>query len=278
VLSQILLQAVNGTSPQNSSLFQQYLTGQLWELDIIMILPFVYVAWTKFIRQGFTLSFVVEEGETVREIFGVWFIPLKYADQWYNVGRRHSKEKRTVFIDTHKVVYCDRFNKRHLIIPINNAFAYHPFADSIILPSNSKELVDKIKGSFGDRLRGRVKYDPELNADVVEHKYRTDMEYNLYPVKIDLITTIKFDAIKLFKYFFGTAMLQRTEEARRSKQQISTTLILGLVGVGVLIGIIVGLDVVPFYNSAHAVVTTTTTTSTISSTISSAISSTGPLG
>lgn len=223
-----------------------------------MIAPFAWVAWTKFVRQGFTLSFVVEEGETVREIFGVWFIPLKWADQWYNVGRKRSKEKRTIFIDTHKIVYVDRFNKRHLVIPVNNAFAYHPYADSIILPANTKDTIEKVKAGLMDKLRGKAKYDPETHGTVIEVPHRTDTEYQLYPVKVDLLNTIKFDSIKLFKYFFGTAMLQRVEEARRNKQQISTMLIVGLIGVGGLIGFIVADNILPL-TASHITTTVTTT-------------------
>jgi hypothetical protein len=249
------------------SLEQQYLTGQLWQLNLIMILPFVYIAWTKFLRNGFTLSFVIEEGESLREIKSKWFVGLDKEGQHMNIrfgNRTRDRTQRTIFIDGNKVVYTDRFNKRHLIYPVNNAFAFHPFADEILIPSTDiTKVSDTIKSKAGGFLGlGKIVGDTELEStDTVTR--------HIHPTKIKLISLIKFDSIKLFKYFFGSAMEIRVNQANRAKKVGKEPYILGaIIGALIIFALVsaqpqsFGLEhIATTINNATNQITTTSTTS-----------------
>ena len=261
-----------------------YLTGQLWDVDIIILLPFLWIAWTKFFRNGFILHYLIEEGENLREIGTKWFVPLHMEGQHINVkvGGRGIRRgtKATLFIDGGKTIYTDRFNKRHLAFPLNNTFAFHPFADEILLPANAKEVISKVPSSIWSKIKHKSTYDTE-NGNVTEETHRTDTEYHISPVKINLVSLIKFDAIKLFKYFFGEAMVLRVEQARnKNKTDRSTQILYIAIGAILVFGLVnadpqlFGLQHTPVI--ATPPVSTTTTTSNVPTTTTTQTTTVAP--
>ena len=282
-LFQVITTTTNSTSPVQLNPLQLYLTGQLWELDFLMIIPFAWIAWTKFLRNGFLLHFVIEEGEALREIQSKWFVPLDKEGQHLNLnlGGRNVKRgtKFTVFIDGRKVLFTDRFNKRHLIYPVNNVFAFHPFADEVILPSVAKEIVKNIPKDTKSKIEGmlskfgyaKTSNDKKDESTTIEIE-KTELNH-ITPVKINLVNTIRFDAIKLFKYFFGEAMIARVEASRKQNKPDKMTYIMGAL-IGALFVFAIFEAAPTLFGLQHIIPTISTTTTSTTTRITTSIAKT----
>lgn len=94
-----------------------------------------YYGWDKYIRAKFIIHVCIDEGNSLQEM-KKYSLPIKKVGttiKWviakHKKGEIKKEDGRSYIVDGQDVVYKDRFNKRHIIQPYNNAFSLHPYTD-----------------------------------------------------------------------------------------------------------------------------------------------------
>lgn len=232
-----------------------------------LIIPGIggYTAWTIFIRKAFSLHFQNEEGNHLREVGYVRILSYDKDKSIYDYKR--GGVLRQFWIDSRNTVYTDRFNKSHLFFPINNLFAYHPFAKTFSLKEGG-DIPEEFKTYLKPEEDIKVP-DEVLTKEQAQEKKENKLKV-IGGIPIEFFTLMTVSAIEFAQMFSGKLIIARIEAMRTKVKKNKGDLLLGVV-LGLMVGLLIGIVVYPQYTSYQANAHTPSSSPPMTNTITTSI-------
>lgn len=239
-----------------------------------LIIPGIggYTAWTIFIRKAFSLHFQTEDGNHLREVGFVRIVSFDKDKTLYDYKK--GGVLKQFWVDSRNTVYTDRWNKSHLFFPVNNVFAYHPFAKTYSLTE-----AGDIPEEFKKILNPEEPIETKIPSEVLtkeENKAREEKEKKkpITSIPIEFFTLMTVSALEFAQLFSGKLIIARVEAMRNKTKRERGDIVLGAV-IGIMVGLLIGIIVYPQYTSyqanAHTPVTSNNNTDTTSTSTNSPI-------
>ena len=198
-----------------------------------------YAIWNLFIRKAFSIHWGVEECEHLVEVKYQRIVPFSTN------GKTIVNKLGEFKINSRDALYTDRFNKIHLFFPIDNVFAFHPFATAYRYEEGKD---DSIPNDLKATLIPEVIEPEKIETD---SKGNIRPKYIIKPIHINFMTLMKVNALEFMQMFAGKLLIARVEEQRKQRDRqnrsngfVAMVLLLGLMG-----GMFFGVFVYPTYSS-----------------------------
>ena len=233
-----------------------------------LIIPGIggYTAYTMFIRKAFSLHFQTEDGNHLREVSFIRIVSYDKDKTLYDYKK--SGVLKQFWLDSRNTVYTDRWNKSHLFFPINNVFAYHPFAKTYSL-TEAGDIPDEFKRILTPEEEIKI---PDAILTPEENKAREEKNKRaITSIPIEFFTLMTVSALEFAQMFSGKLIIARMEALRNKAKREKGDIVLGAI-IGIMVGLLVGIVIYPAYTGATAYhaplvtsnnnTSTTTTTST----------------